>query len=433
MNIGSALFCKIRKLLFQSTTFLRDSVVVLAISLFLFIVLNIACAFLLNKGFFSAAQRDAERYSDMMVMISNPKWVDIFTSVTGVSVDEAEHLKASFDISSHTVLDWISIPIHNAYINVGIENIRWPSATHSDEETEKILRSNNAIWCFGGSTTFGALLKDDQTWPSHLDRLMAKEGGRVLNFGVNASTQNLEINKLVYLLKKGYRPKHVIFFDGLNDVGLVANNYAVGDVYTRLEVIAAKTNPNLLAGTSIHEQLFDLIRALPIFKAYHMLKYRNKYEISSIREDIDSNLQPFDVDEQRFIAANWIDWYFKNPAQRQKKYVKYFRKNVDFIDALSRGFGFKYTIIYQPNGMLDIKNNPFLDKSFEKSKSIQLWKDLDAAVRAEINNGSLKMVDFSKVLSDMDKPRYTDPGHYTSWSNERIALQMRNLLMASKN
>src|SRR5207248_273204 len=83
------------------------------------------------------------------------------------------------------------------------------------EELPRLLRSGS-IWLFGGSTMFGANISNDETISAHLNVL--DPDGHYLNFGVPSYHQNLEIDKLLLLLRKGYRPSKVVFLDCWNDL-----------------------------------------------------------------------------------------------------------------------------------------------------------------------------------------------------------------------
>jgi len=77
------------------------------------------------------------------------------------------------------------------------------------------------VFVFGGSTTFGYGLPDDETVPSHLADLLAdRAGGRrvaVYNFGRGYYFSTQERTLFERLLAQGFVPDVAIFLDGLND------------------------------------------------------------------------------------------------------------------------------------------------------------------------------------------------------------------------
>ncbi len=73
---------------------------------------------------------------------------------------------------------------------------------------------NNSIWFFGGSTMWGYGVSNESTIPS---LFYEKTGDSVFNFGEDSWDSRQSINQLINNLGEGYKPKTVIFFDGVND------------------------------------------------------------------------------------------------------------------------------------------------------------------------------------------------------------------------
>ena len=78
---------------------------------------------------------------------------------------------------------------------------------------------NFTVFVFGGSTTFGLGLPDDETIASHLQECGAVDGKTiaVYNFGRTWYYSSQESILFQQLLKKGYIPQVAIFIDGLNE------------------------------------------------------------------------------------------------------------------------------------------------------------------------------------------------------------------------
>ena len=73
---------------------------------------------------------------------------------------------------------------------------------------------NNSVWFFGGSTMWGTGASDDKTIPSYFSDL---SGEKVLNLGESGFVTFQESINLQIMLLNGYKPKMVIFYDGVND------------------------------------------------------------------------------------------------------------------------------------------------------------------------------------------------------------------------
>jgi hypothetical protein len=95
------------------------------------------------------------------------------------------------------------------YLNVdehGIRQNRLPP--------RPIAAIRDAVWFFGGSTTFGEGVADSETIPARLEALI---GRPVVNFGVRNYSSLRENLLLGHYLRLGYRPQLVLFLDGINE------------------------------------------------------------------------------------------------------------------------------------------------------------------------------------------------------------------------
>jgi hypothetical protein len=87
--------------------------------------------------------------------------------------------------------------------------------------TTKYSKKNNNIefWFFGGSTTWGIGVNDDNTYPVIFAK---KSGNSVLNFGETGYVARQSLAYLINILlkKKNDLKKntHIVFYDGINDV-----------------------------------------------------------------------------------------------------------------------------------------------------------------------------------------------------------------------
>src|ERR1043165_185151 len=77
------------------------------------------------------------------------------------------------------------------------------------------------VFLFGGSTTFGFGVSDDQTVASHLQKLLSGLGlpkeARVYNFGRGSYYSTQERILFEKMVATGFRPDVAVFIDGLND------------------------------------------------------------------------------------------------------------------------------------------------------------------------------------------------------------------------
>jgi hypothetical protein len=71
------------------------------------------------------------------------------------------------------------------------------------------------VWVFGGSTIWGPGANDETTIPANIQRFSSKP---TFNFGEAAYTAHQSYNLLMKQFLLGGRPKHVVFYDGANEV-----------------------------------------------------------------------------------------------------------------------------------------------------------------------------------------------------------------------
>jgi GDSL-like Lipase/Acylhydrolase family len=104
------------------------------------------------------------------------------------------------------------VTVHPAGFRDSKNGAPWPPA-----------RNNLNVLVFGGSTTFGYGVADDETIPAHLQRLLdaARLPRRpvVYNFGAGFYFSTQERILFEKLLLDGVRSDVVVFIDGLNDIG----------------------------------------------------------------------------------------------------------------------------------------------------------------------------------------------------------------------
>ncbi len=120
---------------------------------------------------------------------------------------------------------WGEGPYHGKYINVSEHGFRlgtdqgpWPPAHEG----------SFVVFLFGGSTTFGSGVPDDQALGSRLQPLLEKKLGRpvtVYNFGQRSYYSTQERLLFEKLIMSGQPPDLAIFVDGMNDFRNASSEY----------------------------------------------------------------------------------------------------------------------------------------------------------------------------------------------------------------
>lgn len=110
------------------------------------------------------------------------------------------------------------VTVHPAGFRDSRNGLPWPPAPE-----------NLNVFVFGGSTTFGYGVPDDQTIPAHLQReingTVLPRRAAVYNFGAGFYFSTQERILFETHLLEGVRPDVAVFIDGLNDIG---NSSGVG-------------------------------------------------------------------------------------------------------------------------------------------------------------------------------------------------------------
>ena len=109
-------------------------------------------------------------------------------------------------------VEYTSGPVDGQFVNVTEQGLR----CNVNGSTDCAVRGGrDEIWVFGGSTTFGYGVKNDETIPAYMDQMTP--GYRVLNFGVASYYSTIERILFLNLLTQFEPPAAVVFIDGLND------------------------------------------------------------------------------------------------------------------------------------------------------------------------------------------------------------------------
>ena len=337
------------------------------------------------------------------------------------------------DMVSHPRLEFMAQGTRSKFYNVLFEGVRLGDKVDEASAREKI---DGGCWLFGGSTMFGHGLPDDQTIASYLNRLAPDN--YYLNFGMNHAHQLLEIDKLVLLLKKGYRPAQVVFFDGLNDIHAHFSSdfspmelprdlrYAYG-FYTALDnFIKAR---DMQRGHLIH----NLVHALPVTQLLtgHILPATiNRTEFKAVwadgYEDIYSSDALYHTDPethfQRARRARFSREKLASIDSFREKIITYYQSNIAFLTKLSQAYDFDLYVFFQPLGTTN-PENPFIKNGGAYFQTAQhlIYAEMQKTVRQAIRQGQIeRMIDLSDLNANCPDC-YVDLTHYNAKFNRLIA------------
>jgi len=230
------------------------------------------------------------------------------------------------------------------YVNVGAAGFRLVP----DQGPWPIERDRFNVFVFGGSTTFGYGVADDQTIAAHLQELLRRDGGldrpaTVYNFGRGYYYSTPERLLFERLLTAGHVPDLAIFVDGLNDF-----YYAEAEL-ENADAFRAALEPPKKPRTG--ELMVALAGRTPLGRLARMLAAREgrpRAETTSAAGVGASNAAP----AREMIAA----------------VVERYLGNQKLIAAAASAYGVRAAFVWQPvpTYRYDLKRHAFAAAGFER-------------------------------------------------------------------
>lgn len=393
--------------------------VVLGITFLLLVLLNVA------SGVWLSTEQGAG-HTERFGKIYEPKseyGQSVYQKIFGEDREAANQARRDSPwLAPHPVLHFISEPVKNENFHMGLEGLRYEPGW-TDEFVKAQLKDHpKLVFAFGGSTMLGHGLAGNQTISFYLNELLKDEGALVFNFGSQAYDQIREIDKLLYLLRRGYRPWKVFFLDGWNDIaGSFRSNLRSGDNivwhgFSRNKGEIAYTNYDI-ARKPRTAKLFA--KTLPMMRVVENLKTRSQVD-SYMVLDRDPFVREFDFREAAYIHSHWTTFTSKHSEHLNNSAIKRLQGNIEFVRQLEKSFGFSSSFFFQPVGIFD-KKNPFIDQVSWDYDGHKYLYALNNKIKTSIKNNELNMVDISDVLLESPYIAYVDAAHYSPKANQALA------------
>lgn len=388
--------------------------IVITITIGLFVVLNISAALYLKSNPLDKGERD------LFISENSYEGTEIRKKPFNTSNEELLKEYANHPgIRPHTVLHFTEGTSRPHY-KIGIEGIRYLPNWTDDIVRNLLSQKDNLTFVFGGSTTFGSGGPDDSTLVAYLNSIDKKEA--YINFGVQAYDAIREVDKLVYLLRKGYRPQTVIFVDGLNDVTTFARSpYEIHDTPRTQGLVLDRGEVPLIFGIPTRKNM--LLALAYSFPITHLI-YRLQHEQNHVDKDFirkSANVHGMDWTELIDFHYNWSKIHRNKSDELANDIIRFYKENISFVRQLGESFGFNAHFIYQPIGLLE-NNQPFLTQKFSESDYFAIYQAVDSKIRIAINEGDLMMEDCSRAISKSGvETSYVDATHYSPRGNRLVA------------
>jgi len=307
---------------------------------------------------------------------------------------------------------WKTAPMRSAYLNIDeySNRVTWNQPPHSGRP---LLR----VFCFGGSTTWGAGARDDYTIPSLLAKHLAGHPGydvEVDNFGQMGWVTSQELIYLYELLRRGQRPDLVIFYDGVNDTFIGYQNGIAG--LTQSEFLRAEEF-GIMASSSGRKKLYAAaLRTFLMNTGFFDL-------IKLVKHQDTGDIERKEVTPQGMIAYLAPPSDFEGTEAVEQDVVNIYQFNQQMVQTLGPRFGFRALFYWQP---VIYSKSPLtaLERNFPGSRARQEFftgtykRIASVAQSAGIN-------DISGILdNDRGQTYFIDPWHITEAGNDIVARRM---------
>lgn len=267
------------------------------------------------------------------------------------------------------------------YVNVDANGFR----KVKDQGPWPISQAYYNIFLFGGSTSFGYRVADDQTIASHMQEILNRKSGqtvKVYNFGRLSYFSSQERILMEKLLIAGHIPQAVLFIDGLNDFAHPAGV----PVFTH--------QLSAFMQESSESRLLKLLGELPIVKVFSCPPHGREI---SIRKD-----------DTAVLLRAVLERYLRNKRT---------------IEAIARDYGIKSFFVWQPVAVFqyDPQYNIFAGYDYASlTPYLQAGYEY-AATTLKVNPPGDNFIWCADMQADVKEPLYADAYHYSNAMNKRIA------------
>jgi hypothetical protein len=281
--------------------------------------------------------------------------------------------------------------------------------------------NRKVIYMFGGSTTFGSKVADDETIPAYLEREIE---AMVVNFGQENYSMHQEVYLLVDNLLKGNIPDYVVFYDGVNEGESFTNiiYQGVPEEFEQIDVGYAHIDKIYKIGL-IEGRRFWYIENWPL----------SRWLVKKI-------FWPMDwVKNQLYFKGRWshpvmTDSYVSNYARATaESYVEH----MVFIKKLANEFSFTPIFILHPYESFVTDYRCFIEKPSRVYWVRPAWKKMDTyseyfyyELTLIASEKAMKIHDLSGVFNNgvyKDKAFFTDFCHLTADGNKFMATKIAEI------
>ncbi len=277
------------------------------------------------------------------------------------------------------------------------------------------------VMTFGGSTMFGAGVSDQHTIPAYLAAGFNRNGRcvKVVNYGAGWWQSSQSLIQLIEVLKRGARPQVVVFYDGVNDVNVVAFGGVPGGIAPDVAEAFTQAFRRLEFGEPLSAPGGRWAAWAHIARQSLVVRTLADRLRPSRHKDLNNDFEVPQSDVLKHVAA----------------LVDIYAANVRVVNALSKEYGFTAQFFLQPLLMVPGKPRTAAEAAAVKARTdvrtldVTLFNLAYDAFKAHPYFRSLPNYhDLSGVFDGMTAELYGDSEHLNPEGNrivaERIAREL---------
>jgi lysophospholipase L1-like esterase len=301
------------------------------------------------------------------------------------------------------------------------------------------------IFVFGGSTTIGVALPDEQTIPAQLQAILRDRdtAGRidinVYNFGVGASFSSQEVAFLQNLIRAGHVPDMAVFVDGLNDFHFWDGEPATAKTARHLYDVIAGLNQRLGREQGVSWHMMELLKSLPLTKLAERVANQTPGSVSAgpsglaapAAERDDGETADFDAASNDAVyARRYKDGPEITDPSRIQAVIRRYLTNKAIVQGIGDQLGMETMFAWQPIPLYkyDLRIHPF--PIANEHRRSRYGYPMFAKHVADHDMGR-NFAWCADVLQNARQPRYIDQVHYTASGSRPIAQCIADRILAS--
>ena len=300
---------------------------------------------------------------------------------------------------------WRTGEYHGRYMNIDADG------TRRTVQSSRPAGAFPELYMFGGSTMWGAYVRDSATIPSMIASALARAGKpmHVVNYGEQGFSFTQGVLQLVLLLREGKRPASVLMYEGFNDIGAAEAN-------GRADMAGLVGELNGLIDSRRSGFLRQVGTAAARAIAGDCMMYRSVERLAGAltgNSTIPPGIPVYPGDSLAALASG---------------VAEEFRRDVVFVDSLSRMYGFTWACVLQP-GLYTKAHVTEEEMSADRRANDPQLRTLFHEAYARIRRERLPQVfDFTPVFDHQSGTVYIDVCHVSEEGNALLADSLLTVL-----